>query len=57
MIKKLKKISKQLKKSVSAHKKQATFLEKHAKSMKNKKVMKASRRRNGFKGFCRKRCI
>jgi hypothetical protein len=38
MIKKIKKISKQLKKSVIAHKKQATFLEKHAKSMtKNKK--------------------
>ena len=33
MIKKIKKISKQLKKSVTAHKKQATFLEKHAKSM------------------------
>jgi hypothetical protein len=32
MIKKLKKISKQL--SVSAHKKQATFLEKHAKIIK-----------------------
>jgi hypothetical protein len=34
MIKKLNKISKQLKKSVTMHKKQATFLEKHVKSMK-----------------------
>jgi hypothetical protein len=51
MIKKLKKISKQLKKSVSAHKKQATFLEKHAKSMKNKKVMKASKGEMALKDF------
>jgi hypothetical protein len=51
MIKKLKKISKQLKKSVTAHKKQATFLEKHAKSMKNKKVMKASKGEMALKDF------
>jgi hypothetical protein len=36
MIKKLKKISKQLKKSSAVHKKQGMFLEKHAKSMKKK---------------------
>jgi hypothetical protein len=40
MLKKIKKISKQLKKSVIAHKKQATFLEKHVKSMKKVKGKK-----------------
>jgi hypothetical protein len=34
MIKKLKKISKQLKKSSTVHKQQGAFLEKHVKSMK-----------------------
>jgi hypothetical protein len=40
MLKKIKWASKQLKKSVIAHKKQATFLEKHAKSMKKAKGKK-----------------
>ena len=40
MIKKIKKISKQLKKSIIAHKKQATFLEKHTKSMQKVKGKK-----------------
>jgi len=40
MIKKLKKISKQLKKSSTVHKQQGAFLEKHAKSMKKVKGKK-----------------
>jgi len=40
MIKKLKKISKQLKKSSAVHKKQGDFLEKHVKSMKKVKGKK-----------------
>ena len=37
MLKKIKKISKQLKKSSAVHKKQGTFLEQHVKSMKKNK--------------------